>query len=742
MHRLRRFSLSLLLGLFFTTSSHGAIASEETRLQQALTLIQKGRTSAALQVIESPAPTPPLTPTQGRTAFLRATLIEKLQGREASVSDFQTVWRTYPPLADYAANVLAQAAADRRDLDTLAQLVPTLAERYPDSRHVPTAYLLLAQTQHRLGHVAQARATVAHILQTYSAHPAAPKALMLRAQLEEEAGQIAAAALTFKHVGETYPRHDQAPLAFKRSRQLFKRLPSNQRPQLDPEDEFPVLQRLLKARRWPELQRRLKALRPLVQATPSHPRLLLMQAIVAQKQRRLPHAITLLKRLLVRYPQSPERAEAHYRLAQLYRRRGRQKYRHQRETHLRHAMAQHHDTVWAPKAALKLAQMFEQQQDLSQASDLYRHVGDHYPDHEEAVPSLWQAAWLQYRQGHYDQAEQMWRRMATQFPSGIWHPKALYWLARTVAHRGDLSNAQALYQRVAIDFPYTYHGFQARQQLRHLAVPVPSFIAQEQAHLPWEQRPPVSLSSPLIADPSPEQVHLIRARELQQLQMYRRARREIDILEHRLPQTHATQHFIANLLADNQEHLAALKRLNQIVAELTPLQIRGLSRDFWMMLYPQRYLDIIAREAAPHLLSSELILSLIRQESVFNPRATSRVGARGLMQLMPATARLVARQTGRKRPRLTQLFDPETNIALGTYYFAAQLRRFHDNPVFALAAYNAGPHRVDKWRQRWPHLPMDEFIEHIPFEETRLYVKLILRNLSIYESLYRPLPDA
>jgi len=88
------------------------------------------------------------------------------------------------------------------------------------------------------------------------------------------------------------------------------------------------------------------------------------------------------------------------------------------------------------------------------------------------------------------------------------------------------------------------------------------------------------------------------------------------------------------------------------------------------------------------------------------------------------------------------LFDPQTNIVLGTHYIATQLRHFDNNLVFALAAYNAGPHRVRTWRQRWPGLPMDEFIENIPFQETRLYVKLILRNLLIYESLYQCMPDA
>ncbi len=743
MYRITRLSLLFLLCLHVAGIAQGAPSSEPARhLQQALTLVQQGKITAALKVTGLPEPTAPITPIHGRMAFLHAVLMQQHHGTEAALDAFHTVWRTYPPLADYAAKTLAEAAATRHDLAMLEDLASALTERYPYSLHLPSIHLLLAQTQYRLGHREQARARVAHVLQTYPSHPSAPDAFFLRAQLEEEAGHIAKAAITFKHVGDTYPSHQRAVAAFKRSRQLLQRLPAAQRPRIDPEREFTTLTSLIKARRWPEVHRRLKALTPIVKNDPRHAQLLLLQAIATQRQRRLPQAMTLLKRLLIRYPQSPQRAEAHYRLAQLYHRRGQKGYQDQRKTHLRHAIAQRHDSEWAPKAALKLALIFEQQQKLAQASDLYRQIGEHYPSHTEAVPSLWKAAWLQYRQGDYDQAAQMWRQIVTQFPEDVWRPKVLYWLARAVEQRGDQSNAQALYHRVMTDFPFTYHGSQARQQLRRLAIPIPPFAAQEQAYLPWERHPPVSLPSPLMTPPSREQFHLVRTREFQHLQMYRRARREIRALETHLPPSHATQYLVASLLVDNQEHLAALQRLNQIVGELTPLQVRGLTRDFWALLYPQRFLAPVTRQAAVHKLSPYTILSLIRQESVFNPRVVSRVGARGLMQLMPATARRVARQTGYKRLRLRQLFDPQINITLGTHYFAAQLRHFDNNPVFALAAYNAGPHRVKKWRQRWPGLPMDEFIEHIPFKETRLYVKLILRNLFIYESLYHPMPDA
>jgi TolA-binding protein len=298
-------------------------------------------------------------------------LIQQHRGTEAALEAFDTVWRTYPPLADYAAVPLAEAAASRDDLAMLENLVSALTQHYPYSLHLPSIHLMLAQTQHRLGHRELARATVAQVLQTYPSHPFAPEALWLRAQLEEEAGHIAKAAIAFKYLSDTYPQHGRAVAAFQRSRQLLQRLPATQRPRIDPAHELNLLDHLIKARRWTEIQPRLKALAPLVQDDPRHAHLLLLQAIAAQRQRQLPQAMTRLKRLLIRYPQSPERAEAHYRLAQLYRRQGDQ---NKRETHLRHAIAQLDDAEWAPKAALQLALIFEQQERLAQAGDLYRHI--------------------------------------------------------------------------------------------------------------------------------------------------------------------------------------------------------------------------------------------------------------------------------------------------------------------------------------------------------------------------------
>jgi soluble lytic murein transglycosylase len=129
--------------------------------------------------------------------------------------------------------------------------------------------------------------------------------------------------------------------------------------------------------------------------------------------------------------------------------------------------------------------------------------------------------------------------------------------------------------------------------------------------------------------------------------------------------------------------------------------------------------------------------TLIRQESAFHAGAISSSGARGLMQLMPATAQEVLTKLKLPPEPVGRLHDPQLSVLLGTTYFAGLWQRYQGNTVLALAGYNAGPSRASRWREQWPGIPMDEFTERIPLDETRNYVKLILRNLMIYERLYK-----
>ncbi len=160
-----------------------------------------------------------------------------------------------------------------------------------------------------------------------------------------------------------------------------------------------------------------------------------------------------------------------------------------------------------------------------------------------------------------------------------------------------------------------------------------------------------------------------------------------------------------------------------------------LPRPIWELFYPLPYREHVEHYARARGLDPYLVAALIRQESTFNPRVRSRAGARGLMQIIPATGRQLARQE-RRTYKTRDLYNPEINILYGTRYLKTLLGRFNGRVDYALAGYNAGPHRVKRWTGMDMSIDPEVFIEDIPFDETRAYVKLVLRNEMLYRRLY------
>tara|TARA_Y200000002_G_C22580011_1_gene620456 strand:+ start:71 stop:856 length:786 start_codon:yes stop_codon:yes gene_type:complete len=158
----------------------------------------------------------------------------------------------------------------------------------------------------------------------------------------------------------------------------------------------------------------------------------------------------------------------------------------------------------------------------------------------------------------------------------------------------------------------------------------------------------------------------------------------------------------------------------------------GASWDRLDLRFPHSYWQIFQSVAEELQVDPYELLSLARRESGLYPRARSKVGARGLMQLMPATARSVAKARKEVYGGASSLYDPSTNIALGATYYVNLLSRFEGNRVKALAAYNAGPSRVVRWTQK--EMAVDQWVDSIPFGETREYVQAVLAYLVIYRA--------
>ena len=705
----------------------------EQRLTQALGFMQQGAWQQAMEAIGELDRKAALTPELARLWFVRGTLAHKLQDPDTARQAFERVWQGYPPLADYAAWEMVQYDAARDLLPTLQKTVTTLAERYPFSRLLPESRLVLARTQHRLGQSAPARAALERLVRDTAAPAIHAEAMAFLGQVYEDRGELDLAAQILQRLGETHPRDKQAALALRHSRELLARLP--EAPRLpDPEQLLASIDRLAEGQLWQEIEARLSTLDTLPLPDTLSVKVLMKRGAVAVRRGRLAEARAVLQDVLRRFPQGGHLAEAYYLLGSVY----------QRQNQPANSMqvyemglVQPPTLPWTAKTLWALARLQEEQQALARAIDLYQRLAQDFPTYEQAESGLWQAGWLQYRQRHYHAASTLWQSFEQRFPRSPLLPQVLYWQGRAAQQGGQQDTAFRLYQRIVADYPVHYYTTQGHASLQ--AAGVRSALATDKALLttPVLLQDPALLPEQSQGKPSKAHFHLVRVQELQQLQMYQKAGHEIRSLAPLLPSTPAAQYFLASLHVNNQQHAAAFRALYSAMEALSPAEVRGLPRDFWTMMYPQAFWPEVSQLAQTRGLNPYLVLSIIRQESAFNPAAISSSGARGLMQLMPTTAQELFTKLKLPQEPASRLHDPQLSITLGTHYFAALMQRYQGNVVLALTGYNAGPARASRWREQWSGVPTDEFIERIPLDETRNYVKLTLRNLMMYERLYK-----
>jgi len=192
----------------------------------------------------------------------------------------------------------------------------------------------------------------------------------------------------------------------------------------------------------------------------------------------------------------------------------------------------------------------------------------------------------------------------------------------------------------------------------------------------------------------------------------------------------------AQLYASYGETFRALQTLKRAVHFYFAVPIDDIPRGYWDLLFPQPYWPTLTQYAKANGLDPYLVASLIRQESEFNPGVISYANAYGLMQLLPRVGVEMARKAHVRAFRTSYLLNPDVNLQLGTVYLRQMMDEFNGQPEYALAAYNAGDDRVKGWLAKGPYSDMPEFVESIPFTQTREYVQAILRNAEIYKELY------
>ena len=337
------------------------------------------------------------------------------------------------------------------------------------------------------------------------------------------------------------------------------------------------------------------------------------------------------------------------------------------------------------------------------------------PDDDVGVPFLWERGWRDYRARDYTGAVGFWSELVADAPRERYPRQARYWTARALEKLGQNERAQALYAELAAADTTDFYRRHAVVRLGDEARPAAATVTA----------PP---------EPWPNDRRLLRARYLSDVGLDGLASTELALAGDAVdPRARAALSGV--VLARQGRPRPSMDQLRQAFPALgTPLQA-AVPAAALELYYPLHYRDAVERWAAARDLPVPLVLGLIRQESAFDLTATSSAGARGLMQLMPGTARDEAKKLG-VGFATDKLYDPDYSLQLGTSYFAHVLALFDGNVELALAGYNSGPYRLKRQWKEARHREVDAFIEDLQLEEPKTYVRRILLLSDSYARLY------
>ncbi len=373
---------------------------------------------------------------------------------------------------------------------------------------------------------------------------------------------------------------------------------------------------------------------------------------------------------------------------------------------------------WAEEALLALANNFQKDARDEEALPYYQRLLAGFPDGRYVERAGWRVGWGLYRAGRYAEAAQVLERTARVRPATTYSAGLLYWAARSRREMGESEKSRQLLEETVRRYKNGYHGLRAQALLATYAKrPAP---------------PPAALSGP-SSDPRADvpEPQFTRVRQLLLIDQLDEAQEELRLVPPS-PLGQATIAWIESRLGRLRPAITFMKRAYpEHVSEAGD----RLPPEVWRILYPLEFGDLLREKAAEEGLDPALVAALICQESTFNAGAVSSAGARGLMQVIPPTGRSLARDLG-MRYKSSALTDPAVSLDFGTRYLRQLSDRFGGRVERVLAAYNAGPHRVDAWTAGNPDMGDEEFVESIPFTETRQYVMIILANREHYRRIY------
>jgi soluble lytic murein transglycosylase len=454
--------------------------------------------------------------------------------------------------------------------------------------------------------------------------------------------------------------------------------------------------------------------------SPATPENLLLIGQNARSTQKIPLAKATYRELVEKHGNSPEADRALLELAEMSLNSA------EAMTYLEQ-LAQKNNAELTPTALTRKANLVKKTK-AADAQKIQEEIVRRFPHSEAAAGIRWEMAMLQGSQGQYAKAWELAKEIVTDSPDNRYSARAAYWIGKWAEKLGRKDDAKQAFAYTLVRYTQSYYSWRAAEKLGINVGNFQTVRALEPKLVKTTANWPLPIGSSML-------------RELYQIGAYRDAWTLWQLEYPDRARYSVTEQFAEGTILKNLErYQLGLARVSQLETREQPADIAEHQKvrqypSYWQALYPLAYIDPIQTNAQKQKINPLLVLSIVRQESKFDPETRSPVGAMGLMQVMPSTANYIA-------PKLEmshfELVYPPDNIKLGTYYLADMHSNHKDHSLLAVASYNAGPGNVSKWLKEISLNDPDEFVENIPFDETQNYIRHVLGNYWNYLRLYNP----
>ncbi|OGW62628.1 MAG: hypothetical protein A2V83_10130 [Nitrospirae bacterium RBG_16_64_22] len=644
---------------------------------------------------------------------------ESLEGRRHEEAEklFREAAGDLPLMADYAFFWIGESAAKREAWPAAADAFTRAVQARPDGILSADARFQAAESLGRAGLAREALGAYDAFLDRHPNHPHAARALLFSARIAAESGHPVLAGERVRKIRAMFPLSPEEGEANLLARRLSA---SGIDTVLGGPDRLVRARRLFDQKRYPAAAEEFLSL---LKESPSDT--VLRYAARAQFARgRYSEAASLFDRWVKRASTPEARAEGRWWVMRAY---GRIDRLDQVDRVLAAFADEEKETVWFGRALILRGKLRLDEGSREEAKSSFRRAAGEFPQDEMIEEALWFWGWAEYEAGAMDDARRAWKKLTAEFPRSALAARAAYWTGRAAERRGNIDTARADYRRVVRMGP-SYYGFLAEERLRRRTA-ADATLAERGRTVPARD---AGSGEDWANVPIPERLRgadsIRRAQILLKLGLQGEARRELARANRGCGGEVRCVVAVNDLLIEAGDFRSAVLAFE---GRSDPGSLPGPAR---RQFFPKAYWAELKRFADREEIDPYLVLAVVREESRFDPEAVSRAGALGLMQIMPKTGRQIMKQ--RREGGDPVLRRPEKNLDLGTWYLGRLREKYAGDVVLSLAGYNAGPGAVDRWVRRFGTVERDEFVERIPYRETREYVKRVLTSYAWYQATY------